>query len=63
MEGIPNENLAVKIADGEKEFAEAVIRCCQLDKELMRMSVEGQKIIQQYYSTEAAWNNIAEDFM
>lgn len=63
MEGIPNENLAVKIADGEMEFAEAVIRCCQSDKELMRMSVEGQKIIQQYYSTEAAWNNIAEDFM
>ena len=62
MEGIPNENEAVRIADDEDDFARAVIELYQSDKKLMDMSAAGQEIIKRYYSREAAWNNIAEDF-
>lgn len=62
MEGIPNENDAVKIVDGEEDFAEAVIELYQSDEILAQMSVSGQNTIKKFYSREAAWNNIAEDF-
>ena len=62
MEGIPNENDAVRIADNEDDFAKAVIELYQSDKKLMDMSVAGQEIIKRYYSREVAWNNIAENF-
>lgn len=62
IEGIPNEDNAVKIAGGEDDFADAVIELYRSDKELMRMSKASQEIIRRYYSREAAWNNIAADF-
>lgn len=63
MEGIPNENDAVKIADCDTDFADAVIEVYQSNAELIRMSLAGQEIIKRYYSREAAWNNIADDFI
>lgn len=62
IEGIPNEDNAVKIAGGENDFAEAVIELYRSDQELVRMSKAGQEVIRRYYSREAAWNNIADDF-
>lgn len=63
IEGIPNENAAVRIADDVEGFAGAVIDLYQSEEKLMKMSVAGQEIIKQYYSREAAWNNIADDFI
>lgn len=62
IEGIPNDENAVKIANGEEDFADAVIELYQSENELERMSKAGQEIIRRYYSREAAWNNIAADF-
>lgn len=62
MEGIPNENEAVRIENDENRFADAVIELYQSDEKLKKMSAAGQEIIKRYYSREAAWNNIAEDF-
>lgn len=62
IEGIPNEGDAVKVADSEEEFAEAVIALYQSEEQLAKMSVLGQNIIRKHYSREAAWRNIAEDF-
>ncbi len=63
IEGIPDENGAVAIADNEADFADTVVRLYQSDNELEKMSVSGQEIIRKYYSREAAWNNIAADFI
>lgn len=62
IEGIPNEDNTVEVVDGEEEFAKAVIELYQSDEKLVRMSESGQDVIKRFYSREAAWNNIAEDF-
>lgn len=62
IEGIPNEEGAVKVVEDAGSFAEAVVQLYHSDGILTRMSIAGQRIIKQYYSREAAWNNIAEDF-
>lgn len=62
IEGIPNEDATIAIADDEESFANAVIELYQASDELTRMSLQGQDLIRKYYSREAAWNNISEDF-
>lgn len=63
IEGIPNDEEGVKIANDEEDFADAVIHLYQSEEELKKMSTIGQNVIKKYYSREAAWANIAEDFM
>lgn len=62
IEGIPNEDGTAKIADTEEDFANAVVEMYGASDELKRMSLQGQDLIRRYYSREAAWNNISEDF-
>lgn len=62
IEGIPNENAAVRIAENEADFVQAIIQLYMSNEELLRMSVAGQEIIKRYYSREAAWRNIEKDF-
>lgn len=63
IEGIPNDADAVRIAEDADAFAESVIELYQSNENLSKMSVAGQNIIRQYYSREAAWKNIADDFI
>lgn len=62
IEGIPNEEGAVKVVESEEDFAKKVIELYQSEEKLERMSAAGQDIIKKYYSRDAAWNNIAKDF-
>lgn len=62
IEGIPNEGDAVRIADNEKDFVKAIVELYQSEEKLLTMSKSGQEIVRRYYSREAAWNSIADDF-
>lgn len=63
IEGIPNDTQAVKVVNEGDDFAEAVIQLYTLDKKLEVMSEKGRQMIRKYYSREAAWSHIADDFI
>lgn len=63
MEGIPNESAAARVCDDENSFISAIEELYEDNEELSRMSIAGQEIIKKYYSREAAWNSIADDFI
>ena len=49
--------------DDENSFISAIEELYEDNEELSRMSIAGQEIIKKYYSREAAWNSIADDFI
>lgn len=61
-EGIPNENSSLIIADDENEFAEKLIDVYKDDNRLQKISSDFKSLIEKYFSREAAWETIKEDF-
>lgn len=62
-EGIPDEQNALITADDEKDFVKTVCEVYRDHQELKRISEIYKKLITKYYSREAAWNNIRDDFV
>lgn len=61
-EGIPGADRALCIADEPEAFAGEVVRLYGDDQELNAMSEQTQRLIRKYFSLEAAWQVIEEDF-
>lgn len=61
-EGIPEAKEVMVIADQAKEFADTVAAIYQDPDACRILSERAQAHVRQYYSMEAAWNVIAEDF-
>lgn len=61
-EGIPEADRVMKVADGPEAFADEVVKMYQDPAECRRMCEETQKYIREYFSVEAAWKVIEEDF-
>ena len=61
-EGIPEAERVMKVADGPEAFADEVVKMYQDPAECRRMCEETQKYIREYFSVEAAWKVIEEDF-
>ena len=60
--GIPEADRVMKVADGPEAFADEVVKMYQDPAECRRMCEETQKYIREYFSVEAAWKVIEEDF-
>ena len=52
----------MKVVDGPEAFADEVVKMYQDPAECRRMCEETQKYIREYFSVEAAWKVIEEDF-
>lgn len=52
----------MKVADGPEAFADEVVKMYEDPTECRRMCEETQKYIREYFSVEAAWKVIEEDF-
>ena len=73
-EGIPEAESVMLIADKSPDdihekplevcdsFAKLCVRLYDNDKECVELSEKTEAFIRKYYSTEAAWNMIKEDF-
>jgi len=61
-EGIPEAETAMKLADTPENFAALAVRVYNDDAEATRMRAAAAPLIRKYYSTDAAWQIIAEDF-
>ena len=61
-EGIPEAERVMKVADGPEAFADEVVKMYEDPTECRRMCEETQKYIREYFSVEAAWKVIEEDF-
>lgn len=61
-EGIPRAERVMKIADEPEVFAEQVVNLYGDPGACASMAVETQKYIRDYFSVDAAWDVIKEDF-
>ena len=61
-EGIPHAEDVMVIADQAEAFAEAVSDIYQSPESCQALSQRGQEYVREYYSMDAAWNVIKEDF-
>ncbi len=61
-EGIMDANEFMKIADDALDFADQVLKIYDNEDELKRLSIETQKVINNKFTVEAAWNIIKDDF-
>ncbi len=62
IEGIPEAEDSVKIANSTNDFANAVLDLYDDFDLLKDMSIKGTEIIKKYFSKEAAWDSIKDDF-
>ncbi len=61
-EGIPEAESVMEIADRPEEFAEIAVRCYGDADRCRLMSEKAQDYIRKFYSVDAAWSVIEEDF-
>lgn len=61
-EGIPEAEKYIEIADDAKTFGEKVIDLYADDARLIETSENYKRVIKKYYSKEAAWEKIKDDF-
>lgn len=61
-EGIPQAERVMRIADEPEAFAEQVVKLYGDPGACASMAVETQKYIRDYFSVDAAWDVIKEDF-
>ncbi|MBR5268845.1 MAG: glycosyltransferase, partial [Lachnospiraceae bacterium] len=61
-EGIADADNVMKVADEPADFAENVVALYNDPDTCKKMSMETQKFIRDYFSVDAAWNVIEEDF-
>ncbi len=61
-EGIPQVDKVLRIQDEPEEFASAVTELYQDDEACRELCRKTQQYIRQYFSMEAAWKGIEEDF-
>ena len=62
IEGIPDPERVVKVADDAEDFANAVTRLYQDETALAQTVKDYQKLVKQNFSLEAVWNIVKEDF-
>lgn len=62
-EGIEAVENAAVIADDEKEFAKTVLKLYHDNAKLAVMAEQSQILIRKYFSMEAVWERIEEDFL
>lgn len=62
IEGIPNADECVKIADDAETFVTDVLELYDNYGKLKRMSIQYNEIISEHFSVNAAWNKIKDDF-
>lgn len=61
-EGIAQAERVMKIADEPEQFAESVVELYHNPEACRSMCMETQKFIRDYFSVDAAWDVIKEDF-
>lgn len=61
-EGILNDDNVLNVADTEVDFAKNVLSLYKDDKRLVKCTEVYKNIIENNFSSNAAWNNICEDF-
>ena len=61
-EGIPEAETVMKIADEPEDFAKEVVSLYQDTEACLALSDRTQTYIRDYFSVDAAWSVIAEDF-
>lgn len=61
-EGIPQAEDVMAIVDEPSDFAEKVVSLYQDTEALTKMSHRTQQYIREYYSVDAAWSVVGEDF-
>lgn len=61
-EGIPDSDYVMMIQDKAEDFAKAVIDVYKDEKLCRDLSRKGRQCIKDYYSVEAAWDIVKEDF-
>lgn len=61
-EGVPNDNDSLIVADTEEDYADKIISLYHDNERLQTISDDFKRIVDKYYSREAAWNTIKEDF-
>ena len=61
-EGIPDVEKVLLVEDKPERFADAVVSLYQNEEELLRLCGETQKYIRDYFSIDAAWDVVREDF-
>lgn len=62
IEGIAHSEDIITVENDAKKFAEATVKLYHDPKKLKKLSDDSEKFIQKYYSEEAAWNIVKEDF-
>ena len=62
VEGIPEAEKYIPVADTEKVFAGQLMKLYGDNKRLKEISLSGQKLIRTYYSEKAVWDIIEKDF-
>ncbi len=62
IEGIPDPDRVVKVADETEEFANAVIELYQDENALVQTVKDYQELVRRNFSLEAVWNIVKEDF-
>ena len=61
-EGIVGASKVMEIVDGEREFAQSILRLYHRNDLLEKMSVNTQAFVKKYFSMEAVWESVGEDF-
>lgn len=61
-EGIPEAESVMRIADRPADFADAVVRLYEDPEACLALSEATQTYVRRYFSIDAAWSVIAEDF-
>ena len=61
-EGIKNVEDVVCVEDEPKQFAEKVLELYNDDEQLEGMGNKSQQFVKEYFSTDAVWKIIEEDF-
>ncbi len=62
IEGILDAEMCVKVADNAQTFKESVLKLYDNLEELKSMSVQCERLIERYFSIEAAWEKIKTEF-
>ncbi|PXV91456.1 GT2 family glycosyltransferase [Lachnotalea glycerini] len=62
-EGIKNSQDVLEIRNSEEDFAKCVIKLYQDNKELTNIAHHMQEFIKEYFSIDAVWKIIEEDFI
>ena len=52
----------MEIVDGEREFAQSILRLYHRNDLLEKMSVNTQDFVKKYFSMDAVWESVGEDF-